>query len=692
MTVTDEPPRDLAKPPMEQVGDEPFAPTPASATTASQQPAAAFRRAVRVVALDTREGVIGVVAVVAASGVLVSWKGMTAFVAAVIVGISIGAIYAIAATGLVVTYTTAGIFNLAHGAIGMFLAFIYWQLTVENGLPLPIALLLVLFVIAPALGVLLDFLVMRRFVGASITTTTVVTLGLLVMFTGAATTIWGSEPRVLNGLFGTRSFEFAGTVIELNKVAAVATAALLALGLGYFLKRTRTGVAMRAVVESQELTSLATVNPARLSAYAWALGSMTAGLSGILLAPLLQLDTFILTFLVINAYAAAMVGRLRSVPLTFAGGLGLGLFEAFLVAYLPPGGLLGSLRPSAPFVVLFVLLILLRPTGSELEKRIVGRQEPISPSRFAVLSAAGLAIAAVLAGVLQDDQVVTATSAMAIACILLSLVLLTGLSGQLSLAQMSFVGIGAVVAARSGLSPALGFLAAGLVAAPVGALIALPAIRLRGVFLALATLAFGFIMDRVVFVQKAFFYGGEPLRVERPIFFGVSFQGERAYLVLLALAFVLMSAVVIAVQRGSLGRALAAMNDSPTAASVGGLNLVRTKLVVFMLSAGLAGMAGSLLAAQRIQIGPSDVSLFASLTLVLAGVIAGITSVSGALLGGIVLAVIPQLFGPGAQAVVIGLGAAALATRAGGLAQVLSETRARYASTLSAIWRGKVSA
>ena len=615
--------------------------------------------------LTTGAAVLGAVVIA-----LVAWKGLTAFFAVAIVGVSVGSIYAIAATGLVVTYTTSGIFNLAHGAIGMLLAFAYWQLYVQWGVPAPLALVIVLLVAAPILGATLDLAIMSRFAAASETTTTVVTIGLLLILVGGATTIWGPEARVLPGLFGQRSVKWGGVVIEWNKLAAVVIAAALAAALGFFFKRTRTGVAMRAIVDNRDLTALACANPVRLSALAWALGSMCAGIAGILLAPLLQLDIIILTFLVINAYAAAMIGRLRSVPLTFAGGIGLGLFEAALVGYLPPGGLLGSLRPAAPFIVLFVLLCALPRQRQEREARGGVLREPLSARVTVVLAVAGVLATAVVSGLLKPDQLVTASSALAFSLILLSLVLLTGLSGQLSLGHMAFVGIGAVFAAKSGLPPALAILLAGVITAPIGAAIALPALRVRGVFLALATLAFGYIMDTVVFVQRALFYGGEALGVDRPSLFGVSFVSERAFLILLSALFGLMGIAVVAIQRGSLGRALAAMNDSPTAASVLGLNLVRLKFIVFMLSAGMAGMAGAVFAAQRVQISSMDVSVYASLTLILIAVIAGVSSVTGALIGGLVFAVLPQLFGPGGVALAIGIGAATLARRSGGLAEL----------------------
>src|SRR5687767_11233914 len=166
------------------------------------------------------------------------------------IGVSVSAIYAVSATGLVVTYVTSGVFNFAHGAIGMFLAFVYWELLVNQGWPMPIALLVTLGVCAPVIGILLDVLVMRRLLaGASVATKLVVTLALLAAFQGITLWRWPVESRSLPEFWNDRTFRMAGLVITWHQATTVLLAVGVAFGLRLLFKRTRLGVAMRAVVD-----------------------------------------------------------------------------------------------------------------------------------------------------------------------------------------------------------------------------------------------------------------------------------------------------------------------------------------------------------------------------------------------------------------------------------------------------------
>ncbi|HWC39860.1 MAG TPA: branched-chain amino acid ABC transporter permease, partial [Acidimicrobiales bacterium] len=236
---------------------------------------------------------------------------MSEFLALSVVGIVAGCIYALTATGLVVTYTTSGIFNFAHGAIGMVAAFAFWELSVNQGLPQPVALVLVLFVLAPLMGALIERVLMRPLHGASVETSLTVTIGLLLLLIGLATIIWDpTTARVLPQFFTGHSVSIFGVVVTWHQLTVVIVAAAAAVGLRLFLFRTRTGTAMRAVVDDPELAAMAGAPPARFGQYGWALGAFLAALAGILLAPLVTLDINTLTLLVINGYAAALVGRL----------------------------------------------------------------------------------------------------------------------------------------------------------------------------------------------------------------------------------------------------------------------------------------------------------------------------------------------------------------------------------------------
>lgn len=593
---------------------------------------------------------------------------MNIFFTYLIIGVTIGAVYALAATGLVVTYVTTGIFNFGHAAVGMVLAFIYWTVHVQLGWPTPLALAFVLLGVAPTLGLLLDVVIMRRLAETSVATKIVITVAVLEVLQGLTVAIWGTTDRNFPGLFNAnQTFRVAGLVVSWNQAATLLTALLTALALRLLFRRTRIGVAMRAVVDTRELTMLNGVSPDRVTATSWALGCMLAGLAAILIAPGLNLDVGVLILLVVDAFAAAVVGRLQSLPLTVAGAMVLGIGQSLVIGYLPQSNtFVNALRPSLPFIMLFIVLLVRRE--ERLAPKIVYTRAPTPPRlRTTVwMGAAGVALAAAASGLLSPYHLVTGSQGFVFACLLMSLVLLTGLSGQVSLTQLSFAGLGAVVMGKldTHVPTLLAMLLAGLAAAAVGAVVALPALRLQGIYLALATLAFALMMDNMVFANSHVLGGEEALSVKPLSVAGISFAGPRAMFILLAGFVGLYGVIVLAVRRSSFGRMLTAMRDSATAVRTLGLNLVSLKLKVFALSAFLAGVAGALLGGLVSRVGPIEFSWNQSLVVFVVAMIFGISNVSGALLGAFVYVVLPHIFkgsaGSGIELVVIGIAAFAL--------------------------------
>jgi branched-chain amino acid transport system permease protein len=606
-----------------------------------------------------------------------------------ILGIITGSIYAIAASGLVVTYTTSGIFNFAHGAIGMVMAFVFWELRYDWGLPTWLSFVLVVFVIAPAFGVLVERTLMRNLSGASVVTTVVITIGLLVMLIGVAQTLWPQDkPHIVNEFFAGTSVSIGGINISGHQIFSVVAAIGAAVGLYVVLNRTRLGLAMRAVVDDRNLVALNGAPPDRVSMLSWAMGASLAGLAGVLLAPIVQLEIFTLTLLVINAYAAAMVGRLRSLPGTFIGAIVLGLLVEFYAGYSPNPksstltqlnqGLTGSL----PVVFLFVALLFL-PQSRLTIGRLVGAKAPRVPGlKESVAGAVALVVATyVVSGMLSEADQARAGKGLAFALVMLSLVPLTGYAAQLSLAQLSLAGLGGFAMGKWGVDMGFipGVVLAGGLAGLVGIIIALPALRLQGLYLALTTMAFAVMLDKMFF-NKTYGYGfGGNLPVPRPSMF----KSEQAFMVLMAVAFGALGVLVLALKRGPFGRRLAAMRDSPAACATLGLDLTRTKLQVFALAAAMAGVAGVFFAAQQSAIGAIDVQMEQGLPVLLMLVIGGITSVSGALLGGLLFGMRPLLEEnasglAGITFLVIGAVVVTLGRNPNGLAFFLSERFGRY--------------
>ncbi|MGO8826639.1 MAG: ABC transporter permease [Acidimicrobiales bacterium] len=591
---------------------------------------------------------------------------MHEFLEFTIIGVVLGSAYAVAASGLVVTYATSGIFNIAHGAMGMFMAFVYWQLSVGWHLNTALAFVLTVFVLAPLLGAVVERGVIQWMDPNNVATTLAVTVGLTLLFFGlVADYIWKPAARSVPQFFGFSGFTFLGVKIDWEEVITVGAAVAIAVGLRLFLYRTRTGMAMRGVVDNRDLIGLFGGRPARLSTLSWAIGTSLASVAGILVAPRLQLQPLILTLLVIDAYAAAMIGRLRSLPMTFFGALVVGLASSYALGYLPSSGIWAStpiqglLTLSVPSVILFIVLLVL--PMHRIRSGAPQRHAPLAPASFVrslqggVLLVAGAWVAVSFMG---PGEVVKLGIALAFGLVCLSLVPLTGWGGYVSICQLTFAGLGAYAMYEFGSGGSLlGLLAAAGLAGAVGALVALPALRLRGLYLALATMAFATAMDNAFFPWSAVFGFDGSVPVPRPDLFGLSVSSDKAFTVFLAVVFALFSIGILALRRGPFGRVLVGMKDSEAACATLGLSLTTTKLIVFTLSAAMAGVAGALFGGAESVAGGTDFQMFESLLILAVVAIGGAAVCSGALAGGLALGFLPG----NAQDVFIGAGTVVLA-------------------------------
>lgn len=583
---------------------------------------------------------------------------MQTFFAFLIPGLFTGAAYAIAASGLVLTYTTTRVFNIAHGAFGMVLSFVFWDLTIRQGLNVPLALVLVLFVIAPLIGFIMQRFITRGLGNAPVGVSLVVTVGLFVGLIGFAQQRWPEDriepdaPRFVPPFWqsfasgdGVPGWQIAGTSITGLQLITILSSIVVAVGLYLLLNKTRIGTAMRASVDNPDLLRLFGGKPDNAAALAWMIGMSLAALTGILLVSVVGLDYFGLTLLVVNAYAAAMVGRLKSLPMTFAGAMGIGVFESLAIGYSTNSELLSTVRPAIVPIFLFAVIVLAPQAQLRIGqvKGMVSAPVPTVP-RMAITGAITMLVVALFVTTASEVSLLRLGTAATYAIVMLSLVLLTGYGGHVSLAQLSFAGVGALTYAKLGEPNLYGLIIATLVAALVGALVALPVLRLTGLYLALATLAFAVIMEKVVFKSPSIGFGsGGALEAERLSILGFQFSSTGAYVFLMVGFMVLIGMGVLIVRRGVIGRMLIAMRDSPAACGTLGLDMRWFRVGLFAASAGIAGLAGALLAGLRQLVGEADFIFFNSLPLLLLAVVFGITSVTGAVLGGIGLMLLPVL-------------------------------------------------
>ncbi len=545
---------------------------------------------------------------------------MNALLPFVILGITAGSVYGLTGTGLVLTYKTSGIFNFAQGAVATTGAYVFYILH-DDVLHLPAVptALICVFVLGPVLGLGMEAMA-RRLADASATMKVVATIGLVLVVQGFFSATFGTLARTFPAWLPQHTVKVGGVFVGEDQmiITGIALAATVALFL--FFRRTRLGLAMRGVVDNPELLDLGGTSPAAVRRWAWIIGSSFATLAGILLAPTLNLDATVLTLLVVQAFGAAAIGRFRSLPITYAGGLVIGIIASVATKYVVTGSAaLAGLPASIPFIVLFLVLIF--TPRSRLADRRVARPRPAAvyaaPARVQLAGAVVLGVVLLaVPHLVNAGQLPYWSDGLTQVVLFLSLGLLVRTSGQVSLCQAAFAAIGAAtmghLTAGFGLPWGAALLLAGLAAVPIGAFIAIPAIRLPGVFLALATFGFGVTMQQMGYPLWIMF-GSSSLgqAVNRPSFA----QGDIAYYYLALVFAVAAGLLVVWLVRSRLGRLLAGLADSPVALATHGTSVVVTRVLVFCIAAFLAAVSGALFGGVVHTVTSSDFTAFSSLTL-----------------------------------------------------------------------------
>jgi len=518
----------------------------------------------------------------------------------IVVGVTAGSLYGLAGMGLVLAYKTSGIFNFAHGAIAAAGAFAFYELHATLGWPWPVALIVALGVGSLVFGLGMER-VARAVSGARAATTIVATVGILLFLQGGLTLLFGSQTRDFPQFLPTETFKLSSVHVQYAQVIVAVIGVGLAVALYAFFRFSRLGSSMRAVVDSPSLVSLTGTSPVQVRLIAWIIGCGLALLSGILIAPTLGLDASLLTLLIVQAFAACAIGRFSSLPLTYAGGVIVGVLAALATKLVASTPSLNGLPSSVPFLVLFAVLVLRPPKVMARigDVRRSVRRVATVPSQVPIAAVAVGLLALCIVPFVVGSRLPVYTNLLAFSLIFLSLGLLVSTSGQISLCHAALAALGATTFSHlthgAGMPWLLALLLAGLATVPLGAIVAIPAIRLSGIYLALATFGFGILMERVVY-PTALMFGGRGFRLApRPELGFVDGRTDKGfYFVTLAVVIVACVAVFVLI-RGRLGRMLRALSDSPTALVTHGLSVNVTRVLVFCLSAALAGIAGALL-------------------------------------------------------------------------------------------------
>lgn len=591
---------------------------------------------------------------------------MSTFLDYALPGIPYGCDFALLAVGLVITFRATGVFNLAFGAQAFAAAFVFDLLVRSQGLPVWAAFVVSVLVLSPLLGLALDRFLFRHIPTASTTAKVVSAVGLLIAIPQTLPILFGTTPRlnppslwldpnhVEFHLFSTpvNGGEVSTTVVTVGVVIAVVA----------MFRWSGIGLQMRAVVESRRLAQLQGVDAPRVAASAWALSSLLAGLAGVLMLPLtaelIPTDPLQFTSLLVAGLTAAALAGMRSVPLALLFAVMLGIAENVIRGYLPSGVLAQAVVPAFPFVVL-VATLLYNPGLRQLEQSsdpLASVDPPPAPPamtlrdpRLVVPMRWGwrVLLTAFIVSTLTwvpGYWVTSLTQGLVLSIVFLSITLITGMSGQLSLCQATFAGVGAFAAGQLathlGLSVLLGALVGALMAAVAGGLIALLATRISGLLLTLLTLAFALFADQFLF-QYSWSGGGlNGVLVPRPKIGPLDFGADRSFLVLVLVVLAVCMGLVILVQRGTTGRFLAAMRGSPVGAASLGISLTRAKVTVFLMSAGVAGLGGALYGSLYHTVSAPSFAYEYSLAFVVVVITTGARHVEGAVQAGMAFAII----------------------------------------------------
>ena len=568
--------------------------------------------------------------------------------------------FAMFALGITVIYRASRVLNLAHGAMAVVPAYLYYTF---NAIGLPLWAALPLAVATGALlGVAVERVFVRRLRPQGATAQTVGTIAVTGLLIALVARIWGTTPLVAPAVFPEGQVTIFDSAVRYGDIGLFVVGLAVSGALFAFFRFTEVGLAMRGAAVNRTAASLMGVDPNRTAAAAWALGGGLAGLAGVLLSSITNLEPYNLSLQVLPAFVAVLIGGLGSLPGSIVGaavaGLAFGLVPAF--SRLPViGGLLST--SGAPQLVLTLLALIVMATRGQKITGVESVEAGLTGGTFAKTrrqigpgAIVGLIVLILWPFLVPFSVLGSSLLALEFAIVAISLVVLTGWVGQISLAQASFVGVGALITALVARETGLGFPANMIIGTAIAALAAVTlgvvALRVRGLYLAVATLIFAWMTDRFLFRLPIMGVetGSSSLPDQRigipGSFPSFDFTSRTTlYFVLLAVV-VLVVAAMANLRDTRVGRAFFAVRGSEMAAASLGIDVTRFKLLSFAVSGALAGLSGSMLMLEQRTVVPDQFFFAISLQFLAIAVVGGLGSLGGAVAAGVLFAALNELF------------------------------------------------
>ncbi|MFE4499159.1 ATP-binding cassette domain-containing protein [Rhodococcus sp. NPDC056743] len=581
-----------------------------------------------------------------------------------LLGLGNGAVYAALALALVMTYRSSGVVNFATGAIALYVAYTYAYLrggellipipglpkTLDLGGPLGlIPAMAIAMAIAAALGVLMYFAVFRLLRTAPATAKAVASIALMLAVQALLAARVGTTPVSVKAILPTNVMKFGGIRIPADRIWFAVIIIALTILLVLVFRLTRFGLATRAAAESEKGAIVTGLSPERIAYANWALSTMIAGLSGILIAPIVPLIPISYTMFIVPALAAALVGNFNSIGPAVAAGLGIGVLQSEMthlqatVSWLPQAGMAELI----PLILILVFLVLrgrpLPTRGAIIQNTLGAAPRPknlVIPTVVFTVIALGFLV--FTHGSYRGAVILTFT----LAVIAISQVVVTGFAGQISLAQLALAGVAAFMLSRFttewGIPFPIAPVLAALVAMVIGVVVGLPALRIRGLPVAVVTLSLAVFLEMFWFRNNKLNGGVNGAKVDDPSLFGIDLgigSGDSypkiSFGILCLVVLVIIAVGTAKLRTSRLGASMLAVRANERSAAASGINVSRTKLIAFAIGAFIAGLGGSLMAYQQTMAVPESFSAMGGIAMFAVAYLAGVTCVSGGILAGV---------------------------------------------------------
>jgi sulfate-transporting ATPase len=584
-------------------------------------------------------------------------------VTSLLLGVGNGGVFAALGVAIVLTYRSSGVLNFATGAMALYAAYTYGGLRGGHFLaPIPgvpssvgvggpmafVPAALIALVISALLGALLYLLVFRPLRDAPPLARAVASLGVLIVMQELMAIRFGTSPVAVSAIFPSKRWTWHSLTLLSDRFYLALSVAALTLVMAALYRWTRFGLSTRASAESQMGAFVSGISPDRVALVNWMVSAAVAGAAGILIAPLSPLTPVTYTLFVVPALAAAVVGGFRVLVATMAAGIAIGMLQSEAStlsaqhSWLPRTG-------SAELVPLIVILVAILVTGRAMPVRGLLVRQPLGhaprPRGLTLPTVVGIVIGFVALATTHGTARSAVIGTLIAAVIALSLVVVTGYAGQVSLAQLALAGAGGFTLSLVAQSwhvpfPLAPLLASGF-ATVIGVVVGLPALRLRGLTLGVVTLALAYAIEACWF-RNTQIVSSRGASVPKPKLFGIDLGAgvgkafPRLEFGLLCLVVLVAVAWGVARLRTSkLGSAMLAVRANERSAAGIGINVVMVKVASFAMASFIAGLGGSLLAYRQGTITWDSFSTLGNLTLLTTAYLAGITSVYGGILGGL---------------------------------------------------------